>query len=165
MACKKLCPGDFLLDDSSWLGRPVEVDSEQIETLAESSQHYTAWGGRHAQGVQAQHWERCTSLPVLITLMFGFHTREAEKTFLTFSSHAVLYWNVAKDVLFLKQTVTSGEKILYNSEQKRFGGKWNEQPPATPEKVMCVWRGWKGVLCCGSIWKTKGLFPTSTPPD
>ena len=32
----------FLLDGAPWLGRPVEVDSEQIETLAESSQHYTA---------------------------------------------------------------------------------------------------------------------------
>ena len=29
----KFCAGDFLLDDASWLGRPVEVDSDQIETL------------------------------------------------------------------------------------------------------------------------------------
>ena len=25
--------GDFSLDDAAWLGRPVEVDSDQIETL------------------------------------------------------------------------------------------------------------------------------------
>ena len=30
--------GDFLLDDASWLGRPVEVDCGQIETLIENSQ-------------------------------------------------------------------------------------------------------------------------------
>ena len=26
-----------------WLGRPVEVDSDQIETLTENNQHYTMW--------------------------------------------------------------------------------------------------------------------------
>ena len=40
MACKKLCPGDFSLDDSPWLGRPVEVDSDRIKTLTENDQHY-----------------------------------------------------------------------------------------------------------------------------
>ena len=34
---------DFSLDDALWLGRPVEVDSDQIETLIENSQHYTMW--------------------------------------------------------------------------------------------------------------------------
>ena len=29
----KFCAGDFSLDDASQLGRPVEVDSNQIETL------------------------------------------------------------------------------------------------------------------------------------
>ena len=35
------CVGDFLLDDSPWLGRAAEVDSDQIETLNENNQHYT----------------------------------------------------------------------------------------------------------------------------
>ena len=34
--------GDFSLNDTPWLGRPVEVDSDQIETLIEN-QHYTTW--------------------------------------------------------------------------------------------------------------------------
>ena len=34
---------DFSLDDALWLCRPVEVDSDQIETLIENSQHYTMW--------------------------------------------------------------------------------------------------------------------------
>ena len=37
----KFCAGDFLLDDAPWLGRPVEVDSDQIETLIENNQRYT----------------------------------------------------------------------------------------------------------------------------
>ena len=37
------CVGDFLLDDSPWLGRAAEVDSDQIETLNENNQHYTMW--------------------------------------------------------------------------------------------------------------------------
>ena len=36
----KFCAGDFSLDDR-WWGRSVEVDSYQIETLIENSQHYT----------------------------------------------------------------------------------------------------------------------------
>ena len=33
--------GDFPLDDAPRSGRPVEVDSNQIETLIESNQRYT----------------------------------------------------------------------------------------------------------------------------
>ena len=40
----KFHPGDFLLDDDALqLGRPAEVDSDQIETLIENKQHYTIW--------------------------------------------------------------------------------------------------------------------------
>ena len=38
----KLCAGDFSYDDAPWSGRPVEVDSNQIETLIENSR-YTTW--------------------------------------------------------------------------------------------------------------------------
>ena len=37
----KFCAGDFLLDDPPQLGRPAEVDKDQIETLTENNQHYT----------------------------------------------------------------------------------------------------------------------------
>ena len=33
----KLCAGDFLLDSAPQLGRPVEVDSDQIKTLIENN--------------------------------------------------------------------------------------------------------------------------------
>ena len=42
MKLLKLSP-DFPLDDAPWLGRPVEVDSDQIETLIEKNQHYNMW--------------------------------------------------------------------------------------------------------------------------
>ena len=37
----KFCAGDFSLDDAPWSGRPVEVDSDQIETLIENNQRHT----------------------------------------------------------------------------------------------------------------------------
>ena len=37
----KFCAGDFSLDVVPRLDRPVEVDSDQIETLIENNQHYT----------------------------------------------------------------------------------------------------------------------------
>ena len=39
----KFHAGDFFLDHSLWLGRPVEVDSDQIETLIQDNQCYTTW--------------------------------------------------------------------------------------------------------------------------
>ena len=37
----KFYAGDFSLDDAPHLGRTVEVDHDQIETLTENDQHYT----------------------------------------------------------------------------------------------------------------------------
>ena len=37
----KFHAGDFTLDDAPQSGRPVEVDSDQIKTLIENSQHYS----------------------------------------------------------------------------------------------------------------------------
>ena len=36
----KFHAGDFSLYNAPWSGRPVEVDSDQIETLIENNQHY-----------------------------------------------------------------------------------------------------------------------------
>ena len=37
----KFRAGDFSLDDAPQSGRPVEVDSDQIETLIKNNQYYT----------------------------------------------------------------------------------------------------------------------------
>ena len=34
----KFCAGDFSMDDAPLLGRPVEVDSDQIEAITENNQ-------------------------------------------------------------------------------------------------------------------------------
>ena len=39
----KFHAGDFLLDNASWSSRPVEVDSDQIETSIEDKKRYTTW--------------------------------------------------------------------------------------------------------------------------
>ena len=39
----KFHAGDFSLEDAPQAGRPVEVDSGQIETLIENNQCYTPW--------------------------------------------------------------------------------------------------------------------------
>ena len=39
----KFCAGEFLLDDAPWMGRLVEVDRDQTETLIEIDQCYTTW--------------------------------------------------------------------------------------------------------------------------
>ena len=39
----KFLVSDFLLDDAPQLGRPVEHDSNKIETLVEKNQQYTMW--------------------------------------------------------------------------------------------------------------------------
>ena len=39
----KFRAGHFLLDNAPWLGRPVEVDSDQIKTFTENNEHYTLW--------------------------------------------------------------------------------------------------------------------------
>ena len=39
----KFSAGDFLLDNAPQLGRAVEIDSDQIETLIENNEHYTTW--------------------------------------------------------------------------------------------------------------------------
>ena len=40
---KKFRAGDVSLDCAPQSGRPVEVDSNQIETWIENNQHYTMW--------------------------------------------------------------------------------------------------------------------------
>ena len=39
----KFHAGDFSLDDAPGSARPIEIDSDEIETLVENNQHYTMW--------------------------------------------------------------------------------------------------------------------------
>ena len=55
----KFRAGDFSLEDAPRSGRPVEVDSNQIETLIENNQHYTLWetASKHTQNIQMKRWK------------------------------------------------------------------------------------------------------------
>ena len=70
----KFCAGDSSVDDAPRSGGPVEVDSNQIETLIENNQHFTTW-----EIVEYSKYPNhrlkiiCTCLVMLIILMFGFH--------------------------------------------------------------------------------------------
>ena len=65
---------DFSLDDAPRSGRPVEVDSDQIETLTENNQRYTTQETADILKISKSSVEiLCTSLVMLIDLMFGFH--------------------------------------------------------------------------------------------
>ena len=74
----KFCTGDFSLDDAPWLGRQVEVDSDQIKIRGEKI--------------------ICTSLIMFIALISGFHI--SEKAFLIVFLLVILYLNVRKTFCF-----------------------------------------------------------------
>ena len=46
---------DFSLHDAPRSGRPVEVDSDQIEILIKNNQRYTTWEIQHTQNIQIKH--------------------------------------------------------------------------------------------------------------
>ena len=69
--------GDFLLDNAPWLGRPVEVVSDQIETIIENNQRYTMQEIADILKISKSSTESiCTSLFTFTSLMFGFHISE-----------------------------------------------------------------------------------------
>ena len=52
----KFCAGDFSLDDATWWGRPVEVNSNQSRHWDQSIVYY-AGDSRHTQNIQIKHWK------------------------------------------------------------------------------------------------------------
>ena len=104
----KFCAGDFSLDDAPQSGRPVEVDSDQIETLIENNQHHTtreiadilkiskSSTGNHLHQLGSVH-----HFDVWVP------HKVSKKNLFTIFPHAILYLNVMKTFLFLKQIVVT----------------------------------------------------------
>ena len=148
--------GYFSLDDAPRSGRPVEVDSDQIETLIENDQHYTT------QEIADILKTSNSSVENHLHQVGYVHRFDVwvphklrEKNLLDHISSCNSLLKRNKNVPFLKQIVKGDEKWkLYNNvEEKRSWGKRNEPPPTTPKagplpkKVMlCIWWDWKGVL-------------------
>ena len=152
----KFQAGDFSLDDALWSGRPVEVDSNQIETLIENNQRYTTQEIADILKVSKSSAENHLQQLGYVNRFDVWVPRKLRtKNLLDLISTCDSLLKHNENVPFLKQIVTCNEKwILYNNvERERPWGKGNEPPPTTPKvglhpkKVMlCRWWDWKGVL-------------------
>ena len=145
----KFCAWDFSLDDTPRSGRPVEVDSDQMETIIENNQRYTK---REIAGILKISKSRVENHLHQLGYVNRFDVwvpqKLSEKNLLDHITTCNSLLKRNENVLFLKQIVMGDEKwILYNNvEWKRSWGKGNEPPPTTPKaglhpkKVMlCIW--------------------------
>ncbi|XP_032467124.1 nucleotide triphosphate diphosphatase NUDT15 isoform X1 [Phocoena sinus] len=152
----KFRAGDFSLDDAPRSGRPVEVDSDQIETLIESNRRYTTREIADILKISKSSVENhLHQLGYMNRFDVWVPHKLSEKNLLDRISACDSLLKRNENVPFLKQIVMGNEKwILYNNgERKRSWSKRNEPPPTTPKaglhpkKVMlCIWWDWKGVL-------------------
>ena len=119
---RKFRTGDFSLDDAPWSGRPVEVESDQIETIIENNQCYTMQEIADILKISKSSVENHL-------LQLGYVNRFdvcvphklSEKNLLDHISTCDSLLKCNENVLFLEQIVTGNEKwILYNNvEQKK----------------------------------------------
>ena len=98
----KFHAGDFLLDDAPRSGRPVEVDSDQIETLIENNQRCNTWEIADILKISKSSIENhlyqlgyVNPFDVRVP-----HKLSEKKTFLTIFPHEILYLNVMKTFRF-----------------------------------------------------------------
>ena len=124
----KFCAGDSSLEDAPRLGRPVEVDSNQIEILIENNQRYTTQERANILKISKSSTENH-----LHHLGYGHRfdvwvpRKLSKKHLLDHISACNSLLKHKENIPFLKQVVTGDEKwILYkknNVEQKRSWGK------------------------------------------
>ena len=77
---------DFSLDDAPWLGRPVEVDSNQIETLIENNQCYTG-DSQHIQNIQINKVIKLTKKIKSGEFLCSYCNIEDGRKYATFSAY------------------------------------------------------------------------------
>ena len=151
----KFCAGDFSLGNAPQSGGPVEVDSDQIETIIENNQHYTTWEIAYILKIsKSSVGNHLHQLGYVHRFDVWVPHKLSKKTFPDHISTCDSLLKRNENVLFLKQIVMGDEKwILYNKvEWKKVWGKRNEPPPITPKaglhpkKMMCIWWDWKDIL-------------------
>ena len=122
----KFHDGDFSLDVAPRSGRPVEVDSNQIETFIENNQRYTIWEIANILKISKSSFENhLHQLGYVHRLDVWVPHKLSKKNLLDHISACDSLLKGNENVPFLKQIVTGNEKwILYNNvEQKRSWGK------------------------------------------
>ena len=128
--------GDFSLDNAPQSGRPVEVDSDQIETLIENNQCYTMQEIADILKISKSSAENHLHQLGYVNRFDAWVPHKlSEKNLLDRISTCNSLLKHNENVPFLKQIVMGDEKwILYNNvEWKRSWGKRNEPPPTTPK--------------------------------
>ena len=117
---------DFLLDDAPWSGRPVEVDSDQIEILTENNQRYTTRETADILKIFKSSIENhLHQLGYVNHFDVWVPHKLSQKNPLDRISTCNSLLKCNENVLFLKQIVMGDEKwTLYNNmEQKRSWSK------------------------------------------
>ena len=122
----KFHAGYFLLHDAPWSGRPVEVDSNQIETLIENNQRYTTRETADITKIPKSSVENhLHQLAYVNRFDVWVPHKLSKKNLLDRISECDSLLKCNENILFLKEIVIGDEKwILYNNvDWKRSWGK------------------------------------------
>ena len=104
----KLCAWDFLMNDAPQLGRPVKVDSNQIETSTENHQGYSTWEIADILKISKPRFENhlyklsyINYCDIWVPYKLSKQERKKKKkTFLTIFLYSIFYLNVTKMFCF-----------------------------------------------------------------
>ena len=85
---------DFSLDGAPWFSRPVDVDSDQTETLTENDQRYTMWEVANILKISKSnienHLHQLACVKYFDVWVPHKLSGEKKKSFLTLFSHVIL---------------------------------------------------------------------------
>ena len=159
------------LDDHQWSYRPVEVFSDQIETLIENSQHCILWEIANIFKISKSSVENYLHQLGYVTCFDVWVLCKLSETNLLdhiSACNSLLKHN--KSISFLKQVVKVD--IVQECEMEDCGtSKMNYHQPH--QRLVFIQRRWYCVYggirressIMSSFWKTKLLNPTNIAPD
>ena len=122
---QKFYVGDFLLDDASLLGWPVETDSDQVKMLifGKKNQHYIIW--EIANILKISRWSVENHLHQLgyVHPFVWVPHKLSEENLLDHISACDSLLKCEENVPFFKTNCDSNEKwILYSNEERKMMG-------------------------------------------
>ena len=170
----KFCVGYFSLDDAPWLGRPVEIDSNQIDVLIENDPCYTMQETCDILKISKSTIENHLHKPGHVNCFDGWVLHKlSQRDFLDRISACNFLLKHNKNLLFLKHIVIGDERWVFynNAELKRSWGKENKHQQPHQRSIF-IQRGWcvygrvgRDSSIMSSFQKTNQLIPTSTAPN